>query len=384
MPRRIVIAGASARAVADSAHRLGIEVYAADLFGDRDLLAVAQGWYPAVPYPEALPDLVDRFPPAPWLYTGALENHPEIIAAISQRRPLAGSSPQSLSLVRDPDRLARMVEDAGLLVPETRCSPDGLATDGSWLLKPQASAGGHGIRRWFGWQEGDQTSNRWVWQRFIPGQPWSAAFLIRSDSHRLIGVSRQLIGCSWCHAKPFSWSGGVDLAPETLSPSRRALLDRLGDVLGAACGLTGLIGVDFVVDRCGRGHIIEVNPRPTASMELIERSTGLSLVAAQLTACGDNSPSAKPIHSRQEIWSKAVLFTPRSLRFDDHAAEVVVSLRNPWTTADGWPAVADVPMPAQTIAAGRPVCTIFARGQSAPDSLRTLIRRTTALSAAVC
>ena len=135
MPRRIVIAGASARAVADSAHRLGIEVYAADLFGDRDLLAVAQGWYPAVPYPEALPDLVDRFPPAPWLYTGALENHPEIIAAISQRRPLAGSSPQSLSLVRDPDRLARMVEDAGLLVPETRCSPDGLATDGCRLVR---------------------------------------------------------------------------------------------------------------------------------------------------------------------------------------------------------------------------------------------------------
>ena len=176
--------------MAESAARAGCEVFAADLFGDRDLLAVAREFRHALAYPAGLPGLTAGFPAAPWLFTGALENHPGILAAIARDRPLAGPSVPAVRWVRDPVRLREIARQAGLPVPDTRGDPAGLPTDGSWLLKPRASAGGHGIRSWRGWQEADQPPGRWQWQRRVTGQPWSAAYLISPNGTRLIGVCR--------------------------------------------------------------------------------------------------------------------------------------------------------------------------------------------------
>ncbi len=380
-PQRIVIVGASVRAMAESAARGGCEVFAADLFGDRDLLAVAGEFRPATAYPAALPGLTAGFPAAPWLFTGALENHPDILAAIARDRPLAGPSVPAVRWVRDPVRLREIARQAGLLVPDTRGDPAGLPTDGCWLLKPRASAGGHGIRPWRGWQEADQPPGRWQWQRRVTGQPWSAAYLISPSGARLIGVCRQLIGRDWTGAKPFHWCGGLDLAPDAVPQPLFSRLDALGNGLASVPGLVGLVGVDFLqTATSGDTHVIEINPRPTASMELIERSTGLSLVAAQLAACGFRPASPERSRPRHHTWAKAVLFASRPLPFDERAATLLEQHAQPWTEQDGWPAAADLPLPPQTIPVGRPICTVFARGRTPAAALQTLIRRTTALS----
>ena len=60
------------------------------------------------------------------------------------------------------------------------------------------------------------------------------------------------------------------------TPSMRAQADAIAGVAASAFGLVGVGGVDFVDD--GRVmHPIEVNPRWTASMELVERARGLSV-----------------------------------------------------------------------------------------------------------
>jgi predicted ATP-grasp superfamily ATP-dependent carboligase len=47
-----------------------------------------------------------------------------------------------------------------------------------------------------------------------------------------------------------------------------------------------------------------------------------------------------------------------------------------WTQADGgWPALADIPRPGQTIPAGAPVVTIFAVSRSADDATALLRER---------
>jgi predicted ATP-grasp superfamily ATP-dependent carboligase len=376
--------------MAESAARAGLTIFAADLFGDRDLLRVATLFRHALPYPAAVPERVAGFPPAPWLFTGALENYPEILAALALRRRPLGASVPAIRAVRDPRQLREIAHQAGLQFPETLSIPTGLPVNGTWLRKPLASAGGHGVSVWLGWHPEDHSSQGWQWQQRVAGRSWSAAFVITSAGAIVLGMSRQLIGRAWTGARPFHWCGGLDLPVDTLPDHIMQSLVRLGRGLAAVPGLVGLIGVDFILDRAARLHLIEINPRPTASMELIERGTGISLVAAQLAACGD--PLARvgdPLSGksrpwlREAVWSKAILFASRPLPIDDRAVELLDATAGPWTDHDGWPAVADLPTPPQTIARGRPICSVFASGPTAPVALETLIRRTTALSRAL-
>ena len=57
-----------------------------------------------------------------------------------------------------------------------------------------------------------------------------------------------------------------------------------------------------------------------------------------------------------------------------------------WTEADGgWPALADIPRPGQTLPAGGPAVTLFAAGRTADDAiaeLRGRVARVDALLAA--
>ena len=379
-PKDLVVVGASVRAIADSAARAGFIVHAADLFGDLDLRELAATVETVRPYPAGLPAAIAAFPPAPWIYTGALENHPELIAVMAAARPLAGCSPEAVARVRDTDNVAALVREAGLLFPETRREPRSVPTAGSWLVKPLASAGGRGIRRWQGGEPPATSTGLSLWQRLIPGRAFAAGYLLAAGNGQLITTSRQLIGRRWCHAGPFAYCGSVDIDPATLPRGVRDQLLRLGDILAMEFGLVGLVGVDLVIDGQNQLYVIEVNPRPTASVELVERATGLSLAVAHLAACGivSAAPETRPRH---ETWSKAILFASRDLRFDDTALAALHTRARPWTATDGWPAVADIPRPPQAIPAGGPVCTVFAPGPTPAAALAMLRRRIAAVEA---
>src|SRR5439155_11195425 len=79
------------------------------------------------------------------LYTGALENRPELVEEIARDRPLWGNAASCLCRVRDPFALAAALRAADVPCPAI-CRPDGGRPAGRWLLKPMASAGGSGIR----------------------------------------------------------------------------------------------------------------------------------------------------------------------------------------------------------------------------------------------
>src|SRR5438105_1796271 len=97
----LIIVGASARAAAHSALRAGFAPLACDLFADVDLERAC----PAVcvkDYPRGLVPAAARYPAAPWLYTGGLENHPDLVDEIASQRPLLGVAGDGLRAVRDP------------------------------------------------------------------------------------------------------------------------------------------------------------------------------------------------------------------------------------------------------------------------------------------
>jgi hypothetical protein len=143
----LAIVGASVRSAAASAVRAGYRPLAADLFADKDLRAIATTTRVS-PYPDGLLEWLRTVEPAAWMYTGALENHPELVDQMAWVAPLWGNPGDVLARVRSPWGLASPLNDAGLLFPEMRSSPDGLPMDGSWLVKTYRGASGSGVKAW--------------------------------------------------------------------------------------------------------------------------------------------------------------------------------------------------------------------------------------------
>jgi len=401
----LVVLGASARALAESAARAGWAVHAADLFCDLDLQAIARTAVPvahgtddaAKGYPWSLKPAAEGFPSsAAWCYTGAIENHPDFIDAIARVRPLAGNPSDVVRRLRDPVQLVAVACAAGLSFPETLSSPDGVPLDGTFLVKPLAGAGGRGIRRWtqavaadHATQQGITPRHTRIWQRFMMGTPVSASYCFTQGSSRLLGVSRQLIGERWCHAGMFAWCGAVALhaaGGRTDTDPLIAPLERLGSVLAERFQPVGLVGVDLVVDADETITVIEVNPRPTASMELFERSGAGSIAGSHMAACGwaplSDIAIEQPLPRPASIWAKAVLFASQPTPVTQPLIDRLTREASPWTQADGgWPALADIPRPGQTIPVGGPVVTIFAAAPTTDDALAILRDRVTRIDA---
>src|SRR5262245_17508064 len=96
-PGNLLIFGASARAAAFSALRAGLRPWCADLFADADLQARCPALaVPGADYPGAFANLLDTAPDGPWMYCGALENHDDLVHAMSRRRKLWGNGQAAL------------------------------------------------------------------------------------------------------------------------------------------------------------------------------------------------------------------------------------------------------------------------------------------------
>jgi uncharacterized protein len=368
----LLIFGASARAAAFSALRAGLQPWCADLFADADLQARCPAMRLPSHYPEGFEELAAKDIPGPWLYTGGLENWPALVDRMARHRPLWGNDAAVLARVRHPDFVARILREAGLAVPAVTWQRQPAVGSGRWLVKPMRSAGGGGIRAYDGPADLASTSPSGVYyQEHITGEPWSALYVADGIKAILLGATRQLVGETWLGAAPFHYCGSI--GPLSIPPDLQHNLERLGTVLTEKCELRGLFGVDGVVsDR--EFWPVEVNPRYTASIEVLEYANGLQALAwhrAMFDCRVDASPML-PQFPGLDCTGKAVLFARQALVFPtagpwqavlDHLGDI-----------HRMPAFADIPMAGQRIEAGRPILTLFGRGQAVAGCLEALQR----------
>lgn len=353
MPDTLLILGASTRAAAFSAIHGGWRPVCGDLFADVDLKRACPVTC-VESYPDGLEQVAHEALPSPWMYTGALENYPELVDRLAADRELYGNSGHMLRRVRDPLLVAEALRAAGLPAIECRKSADGLPRDGTWLRKRRRSAAGMHVSRWRGDMPQETTPAAWYFQRFVPGMSCAAVYVSATGRSQLLGVTEQRL-----HDE-FRYAGS--LGPLPLDDDARAAFTRLGAVLAAEFGLVGVWGVDVVCNDTGIWPV-EVNPRYTASMEVIERASGVSTVADHVAACRDGKlPSVPPFPSGR--WhGKAIVSAPHDLlitagaatRLDEHNQDAT------------WPLVADLPAAGATIRRGHPICTVFVEGNSRED-----------------
>jgi predicted ATP-grasp superfamily ATP-dependent carboligase len=353
--KKLAVVGASCRAVATSGLRAGYEVAAADLFADADLQRLCAATR-INGYPEALADWLDSVDCDGWLYTGALENHPELISRMAKLRPLLGNGGGPLRAVRNPLLLQDVLRGAGLSFPETVAeASQRLPLDRSWLCKTYRGASGSGVWLLDGPAALERAEReRAVFQRFVDGVSASAVWACSSQGGQLLGVTRQLVGDAKAGAKPWHYSGSV--GPLDISDEARSQLVQLGELLSGRFHLRGLVGVDLVISK-NRAWVLEVNPRYSASVEIIERVTGVSAVAAHVAACqGSKYPLTDASGANKLLHGKVVVYAKRPVaittEFFDWAIEQSSSVAD-----DG--RLGDIPHAHENLEAGQPVLTVF-------------------------
>jgi predicted ATP-grasp superfamily ATP-dependent carboligase len=370
MAEVIFILGASVRAAAFSALRAGLSPYGSDLFADVDLHNRCPIFRLRGRYPHAFLDGIDAAPPGPWMYTGGLENWPHLVHRMATHRTMWGNDAATLRRCRSPWFVRHILQSAGLRVPAVcRHAP----ASGRWLIKPLRGAGGAGIRLW------DQSfaavgrePAAVYFQELIDGIPAAALYLADGERCRLLGVTRQLVGERFLHAADFHYCGS--LGPLIPTNRLRTRLEQLGGVLAMNCGLRGLFGVDGVL-RDDTFWPVEINPRYTASVEVLEYATTAPMLKwhAHVFTHGRLPPPAPPTLAIEGTIGKAILFA---------RADVLFPADGPWMSEarspkpiDELPAFADIPAAGERIEAGRPILTFFVRAGSfsdAEDSLRRI------------
>lgn len=363
----LVILGATARAAVWSALRAELVPFATDLFADQDLKAVARSVLVGRDqFPRSLVDAADTFPDAPWIYTGPLENHPELVDSLSRRRTLWGADAVTLSRVRDPIEVARVLRAAGLAVPEVQVGdPSGLPRDGSWLRKPIASAGGVGVRL----HAADECATSAEYsQRLVSGENLAALFVGTKSLAALAGVTYQWLGRG---DDPFVYRGS--LGPVTLPAPVLERIHSLGEAIRVGFGLVGLFGVDLILDAAGTPWPVEINPRYTASVEVLELAHEVSLLDAHRSACmGEDLPSrlSAPSTCRRFV-GKEVVYASGNCVFQ-HEIPIPV-----WDPAEPWriPPHADLPAPGTHFRADDPVLTLLASGADLAACTENLAER---------
>lgn len=346
----LLIAAVTGRALAESAIRGGYQPIVLDYFGDADTRAVASETRVVVSsrqlrfHRRRLLAAAAEFPGVPLVYGSGFEGRVDLLAQLGEGRPVLGNTPDVMTRVRDPRVFFPLLDELALPHPAvTFETPADLV---GWLLKEGGGAGGTRVRL----ATRPATRARQYYQRLEPGIPMSALFLADGHSALLLGINEQ-----WTAPQPglpFLYGGAVS---RILLPSEieRAIAEALS-VLTRATGLRGLNGLDFLLHD-DRWSILEINPRPTATMELYDADAPRGLVAAHIAA------------------SKGHL--PAPLASGPSRASMVVHALQDWTVPGSfrfpvW--CKDLPADGMRIRQGEPVCTVHAEAES-PRMARALV-----------
>lgn len=359
---RLLVVGYSVRALAQSARQAGYDVRAVDYFGDRDLVETVParsirhdlgGAY----RPEGLVELAQSTGAEAVVYTGGLENHPSVVEELAAGRELWGNDGQVLRAVRDWRRLEVLFRDRKIAYPQV-LFPGQAVPAGRWLSKPERGAGGGGIHSW----HGEAFHRGRYLQEFLHGRSGSATFLCDGRRASLVAVTEQLVGEKTFSDGEFTWCGNLVPFGRTEEAELETALAAMGDALAQSFGLKGLNGVDFIAtSRDGRllPLPVEVNPRPAASLEIVEAALGMSLMTWHEAACrGELRERPRP---QGGFWGKAVVYARRDLH---------LGMTEGWYDRK-W---RDVPHDGEVIPARAPICTVLATGTDRTDCFRALQR----------
>lgn len=363
----LFLIGAATRAIAEMALRAGLTPGSFDAYADYDL-SKRVGFLEQITLTKGRPSVTpvefqNKVGLTPWLYTGPLENAPDWLDEAAQSTTLWGNSAATCRSVRDIFKLQELVrsQKLGISVPETRPATEPPARLGHWLYKPHRGTGGWEIVEARKCQPAralrpTAETAAGYFQKRIKGACFGAT--VASDLHEavVLGLCRSLHGSP---DRPFAYAGSE--GPVCSHDVRKIMpeLTRLARLLCRTFGLRGLWNIDLVHEpRKHEWHMLEVNPRPSASMEVLELASQKSIFTLHHMIfegrhewLGRAKQLAEQISQAEIPIRKKIIYAKRKFR----ATEEAVPLFDPnlWSPSRH----CDLPWPETVIEAGEPIMT---------------------------
>ena len=357
----LAVAALSARALAEAAADAGHSVLALDLFGDADTCSSAVRWWSlgdgdspgiaAGPLCSALRLAAAHYGAIGWIPGSGFEADPALLDAGAALLPLIGNPAAVWARVRDPQLFFGCLDTHGVPHPQVRREPPAAAE--GWLLKDSTGCGGGRIRpvgaRTAASAPVETLPASACYQRVMPGRPVSVTFIANGREAVVLGFNEQRVQAM--ADQPYVFAGVV--GPVTLPAAADYGLRRALAVLVAEFGLRGLGSLDAMLDGDDIG-VLELNPRPSASLSLYPRCGDQGVIDAHLRACLDGRVPLPPAR-RSAVGGQAIVYAPRTLQVDAALARRLAV----------WPGARDLPRPGSRVSAGDPLCSLDASGSDA-------------------
>ena len=347
-PEYILIIANSGRMLAQAALDAGFKPLVIDLFADSDTQRYAADFVQVASL--ALDDLapaaehfISRYAVKHLIYGSGFEQYSESLGYLAERLLLVGNSVESFTNVQDKQCFFSALKQLDIPFPEVSFTAPAFNKN-SWLVKPLQGQGGIGIRRYCE----DETGAPIYWQRLISGTPHSVLFLADGCDAQIVGFNRQWVD-ETNHSDHFVFSGVINSTD--LLAEHKALMSQCLQKLVPLFSLKGLNSLDFIQTPDQQFFVLEINPRPSASMQLYDSD----LLIRHIDSCrGELSP----LPPQKHYTAYQIVYAP----YDITIPEAFI-----------WPQeCVDLSNVGVTCRKGQPICSIIAHHEQADLLMDTL------------
>jgi len=277
--------------------------------------------------------LVNKYSISHVIYGSGLECHLSTLEFLEKKLTVLGNTLDVYQSAQNSVYFFLKLKKLEILYPDTLFQPPKEGCN--WLIKPVQGEGGLEIKRMDG---KGKASNLCYWQQYIAGVSMSVLFIATENDYKIIGFNKQLL--TQVEGSEFIFSGV--LSQLTVNNEIVKTISFWLDKLITEFDFKGINSLDFIVND-GCCYMLEINPRPSASMQLYADDILSEHIACFYTNKISQSIALKTYRAYKIIF-----------------AEKKMVLKN-----IKWPLwVVDIPEIASIIHIGMPICSIIAGGKN--------------------
>ena len=348
IPDYILIVASSGRMLAQAAKNAGLKPLVIDLFADLDTQHYAEAFkrVPSLAEKQLKPAVdyfIEHYPVAHFIYGSGFEYYPESLNYLGGRLLVLGNSLETFVKIYDKPVFFSSLDKLNIPYPDI-CFVAPTSVD-KWLVKPIQAQGGLGIKRY---HPKSFTESAVYWQKYRAGTQHSVLFLADGKEARVIGFNTQ-----WAvdlgKSQEFIFLGiinGCDL----LDQQKERVTDWLNELV-PEFWLKGLNSLDFI-QAGDKSLVLEINPRPSASMQLYDADLLTGHIKASLGELTDYGHSGG-YKGCQIVYAKQNVMIPDGFE---------------------WPSwCMDLPESGTTCHIGQPICSIIAHQNEAQSVMNELL-----------
>ncbi|MBL1320548.1 MAG: ATP-grasp domain-containing protein [Methylophaga sp.] len=333
----ILVFAQSGRFIAQSATQAGYRVWVADCFGDQDTLKIADRWQQLVPIHQLsekkIIDILSTLSQGENCHLicgGGIEQYYPLLNNLPANITLIGNNAASIHTVQTPTLFFKLLKQLDLAYPDTLFEQP---NDNKWLAKSSSGLGGIHIQYLKEYQQTDH----YYYQRYVAGTSGSGLFIANGEQAQLLSINQQYL--QPCEPLPFRL-GGIT-SPWLISEQHQQHLTLAINKITSAIGLYGINSIDFIISEQNELLVLEINPRISASAELLNCSE--PLFQLHINACNGLLAEERIIetslHSRLHYY-----YAEHDVRI---SPEII------------WPITChDIPVNGSTVFKGEPICTL--------------------------